>query len=197
MEYRSGTRNVVADTLTRSSCNAAISLGNLKIMHDALCHPGVRRMVISFAPKVPYSTENVKRMTAQCQECAEVKPRFYRSPEVPLIKATQPFERLSIDFKGPLPSSTANKYLLMVIDDYSRFPFAFPTKNLESSTVINCLYSLFAIFGAPAFVHSDRGQSFMFREFQQFLRDRDIATSRTSPYNPTCNGQVERYNGID
>ena len=31
---------------------------------------------------------------------------------------------------------------------------------------------------------------------QQYLRDNGIATSRTTPYNPTGNGQVERYNGI-
>jgi hypothetical protein len=34
-------------------------------------------------------------------------------------------ERLSIDFKGPLPTATRNAYILAVVDEYSRFPFAF------------------------------------------------------------------------
>ena len=198
IEYRAGKQNVVADAFTRSpTCNATHTVDNLKEIHDSLCHPGVRRMAHYVRTKnLPYSMEEIKRMTAQCPECAAVKPRFHQPPNVHLIKATQPFERISIDFKGPLPSNSHNKYILTVIDEYSRFPFAFPTKNLHSNTVIQCLHSLFTIFGTPAFVHSDRGQSFMSRELQQYLLQNGIATSRTSPYNPTGNGQVERYNGI-
>lgn len=36
----------------------------------------------------------------------------------------------------------------------------------------------------------------MSQELQQYLRGNGIATSRTTPYNPTGNGQVERYNAI-
>jgi hypothetical protein len=198
IEYRAGRENVVADALSRSStCSAAVAENKLKQIHDTLCHPGIRRMAHYVRSKnLPYSMEDIKRMTSQCRECAAVKPQFYRPPTVALIKATQPFERISIDFKGPLPSCTNNRYILTVVDEYSRFPFAFPTKNIHSSTVIECLHSLFTMFGAPAYVHSDRGQSFMSQELQNYLRGNGIATSRTTPYNPTGNGQVERYNAI-
>ena len=59
-----------------------------------------------------------------------------------------------------------------------------------------CADQLFSIFGMPAFVHSDRGSSFMSAELRQYLHGRGIATSRTTPYNPQGNGQCERYNGI-
>ena len=137
IEYRAGTENVVADTLTRSPTCAAITQNNLKEIHDSLCHPGIRRMAHYVRTKnLPYSIDDIKRVTEQCRECSVVKPRFYKPPYVPLIKATQPFERLSIDFKGPLPSSSNNRYILTVVDEYSRFPFAFPTKNINTSTVI-------------------------------------------------------------
>ena len=48
----------------------------------------------------------------------------------------------------------------------------------------------------PAYVHSDRGPSFMSNELQQWLREKGIATSGTTPYNPQGNGQTKRYNGI-
>ena len=48
----------------------------------------------------------------------------------------------------------------------------------------------------PAFVHSDRGPSFMSHELQAFLREKGVATSRTTSYNPAGNSQVERYDGI-
>lgn len=34
-------------------------------------------------------------------------------------------KRVSIDFKGPLPTASRNSYLLTVVDEYSRFPSAF------------------------------------------------------------------------
>ena len=45
-------------------------------------------------------------MTASCKICAEVKPRFYKPPEMHVIKATKPMEQLSIDFKGPIKCLT-------------------------------------------------------------------------------------------
>ncbi len=71
----------------------------------------------------------------------------------------------------------------------------FPCKDVSTTTVIKCLCQLFTLFGMPAYIHSDRGSSFMSEELRQFLMSRGVATSRTTPYNPACNGQVERYNG--
>jgi hypothetical protein len=109
-------------------------------IHTALSHPGVTRMLHFIRSKnLPYSTEDVKKTCSSCRACAELKPQFYRQQAGVLIKATQPMERLSIDFKGPLPTSSRNAYLLTVVDEYSRFPFAFPCPNMHSSTVIKCL----------------------------------------------------------
>ena len=126
----------------------------------------------------------------------ESKPKFQRSSGT-LIKATQPFQQLNIDFKGPLPTSTSgNKYILTLVDEYSRFPFAFPCRNMESKTVIKCFNQLFAIFGMPGFIHNDRAPDFLSDEVKQYLHSKGIATSKTSRYNPRGNGQCERYNGI-
>ena len=48
----------------------------------------------------------------------------------------------------------------------------------------------------PNFVHTDKGKSFLSKELKDFLLERGIASSRLSPYYPTGNSQVERYNGI-
>ena len=116
-------------------------------------------------------------------------------PQGTLIKASQAMERISIDFKGPLLSSTRNKYLLTIIDEYSRFPFVFPCPNMHTSTVIKCLDQVFSLCGMPNFIHSDQGKSFMSKELKEYLTKRGIATSRSSVYHPTGNSQVERLNG--
>jgi len=58
------------------------------------------------------------------------------------------------------------------------------------------LYNLFTIFGTPAYIHSDRGTSFLSKDLTLYLHAQGIATSSTTPYNPEGNGLVERYNGI-
>ena len=196
ISYRPGKENLPADAFSRAYC-ASVTTSSLVELHNSLCHPGVTRMVHFVRSKnLPFSVDDVKRVTSACSVCAKCKPRFHRPPQAQLVKAVQPFDRISIDFKGPLPSSTRNRYLLTVVDEFSRFPFAFACSDVTSRTVINCLTQLFAIFGMPAYVHSDRGAAFMSSELRQFLTNHGVATSRTTPYNPQGNGQCERYNGI-
>ncbi|VDI18015.1 Hypothetical predicted protein [Mytilus galloprovincialis] len=61
-------------------------------------------------------------------------------------------------------------------------------------TSLFSVYELFLV--CPAYIHSDRGQSFMSAELKTFLQSHGVATSRTTPYSPQSNGQCERYNGI-
>ena len=193
--YRPGTDNRVADTLSRNLCANVVGTEKLKELHSSLCHPGVTRFTHFVRTKnLPFSVDDIRRVVSNCPTCAELKPKFCTSFNGQLVKATQPFERISIDFKGPLPSHTRNKYLLTIIDEYSRFPFAFPCADTSSSTVIHCLIQLFSIFGMPAYIHSDRGSAFMSAEIKKFLFDKGVATSHTTAYNPQCNGQVERLN---
>ena len=91
---------------------------------------------------------------------------FFKPPIVNLIKRLQPFERLSTDFKGPLPSKTKNHYIFTVVDEFSRFHFVFACKDTSSRTVISCLRSLFSLFGFPAIVHSDNAKCFVSKEIK-------------------------------
>ena len=81
-----------------------------------------------------------------------------------MVEATQLMEQLSIDVKGPLPAANNNPYMLTVVDEYSRFPFAFACPNMNASTIIKCLDELFTLCGMPGFIHSNRGSSFMSQE---------------------------------
>ncbi|XP_063222991.1 uncharacterized protein LOC134531237 isoform X1 [Bacillus rossius redtenbacheri] len=193
--YRPGKENVAADALSRT-CGSLHTFDRLVHYHKALCHPGITRMAHWVKNQnLPYSIDEIRRVTSSCRTCSEIKPRFHNKRST-LIKATAPFERLSVDFKGPLPSNTPRKYLLTVVDEYSRFPFAIPCNDLSSTTVIQALNQIFTLFGYPSYIHTDRGTSFISRELQSFLHSNGVATSRTTPYNPCGNGQVECYNGI-
>lgn len=192
--YWPGKQNEAADALSRV-CGAT-GEDKLYTLHSNIGHPGITRMSHWIKSRnLPFSIEEIKKMTASCPVCAELKPRFYKPQEMHLIKATAPFERLNVDFKGPLPSQTKNKYLLTIIDEYSRFPFAYACPDLTTSTVMEKFSELFCMFGTPSYIHSDRGSSFMSNDLKTFLNSRGVATSRTTPYNPQGNGQIERLNG--
>ena len=47
----------------------------------------------------------------------------------------------------------------------------------------------------PAYIHTDQGANFMSKELKDFLISKNVATSRTTPYNPQGNGQCEKLNG--
>ncbi|XP_068245363.1 uncharacterized protein [Palaemon carinicauda] len=190
IQYRPGKQNIAPDTLTRAYCCSTSSMSSLTDIHENLCHPGVTRLLHFVRSKnLPFSTDDVKRVCASCRICAQQKPKFHRPGKGVLIKATQPMERLSIDFKGPLPSTTSNKYILTVVDEYSRFPVVFPCPNMNSKTVIKCLESIFILCGMPSFIHSDQGASFMSQELKLYLSQKGVATNRTTPYHPMGNGQ--------
>ena len=106
------------------------------------------------------------------------------------MKSTQPFEPFE-----PVPSSTNNVYVLTVVDEFSRFPFAFPCNDTSTETIKKCLLQLFSLFGMLNYTHIDRGSSSISNELHNDLLSSDVATSRSAPYNPRENEQVKRYNG--
>ena len=85
--YRPGKENIAPDTFSRSYCSSTgMSHRPLLDLHESLCHPGVTRIYHFVKSKnLPYSVEDVRRMTSSCKIYAECKPRFYRPENSHLI----------------------------------------------------------------------------------------------------------------
>ena len=185
VEHTPGVENVVPDALSRPSGVPAAISGHdlLKSIHDLLGHPGIGRLNHFVKQKnLPFSLHEVKSTCRECKICAELKPQFYKQAGETLVKATRPWERIAIDFKGPVNGKL--QYAFVVTDEFNRFPFAFPCHDISAKTVIQGLTQLFCLFGMPGYVHSDRGSAFMSSELREFLLSRNVATSRTTPYHP-------------
>ena len=225
--YRKGAENIPADTLSRQEYpdkrnlfsqikgfnnkrykrkvknvkHINVVTGSDKIvkrLHSDYGHPGVTRMWdlvkrLNFA----VSLEEVRKVCSECSVCSQLKPTFRKPITDPLISAMNPMDRLSIDFKGPLPNTYRNnRFLFIAVDEYSRFPFAFPCKNINLDTVLECLGKIFSFCGTPKYIHSDRGSAFMSQAVKEFLLSRNVASSHSTPYHPTGNSQCEKYVGI-
>ena len=176
IQHRSGIDSTAPDAFSRV-CRSTIARNsplNLFKIHETLGHPGVMRLNHFVRCKnLPFSVEDVKWVCSDCRSCFEIKLRFFKKCDETLIKAVQPWQRISIDFNGPV--KVCNNYLLIVIDEYSRFPFVSPCRNMTAKVVIECLIRLFCLFDLPGFVHSDRGASFMYRELKEYLTSRGVA----------------------
>ena len=176
--------NVVPDSLSRPSDVAAAISGHdsLKSIHDLLGHPGIRRLNHFVKKNLPFSLDDVKSTCRECKICAESKPQFYKQAGETVVNATPPWERIAVDVEGPLKGKLS--HVLVVIEEFSRFPYAFPCRDISAKTVIQGSPQLCCLFGMPGYVHSDRGSAFMSSELREFLLSRNVATSRATSVSP-------------
>lgn len=203
IKYRPGNDNSMADALSRvAACQSIDNLDAerlIELIHNNMGHPGVQRTATLVKNLVQNRekgvTKKVKQFIDECKICAELKPRFVSQPIGKLVQSTEPWQRLSIDFMGPKPMSAGCQYIFTVVDECSRFLFAFPLKRMTADEAIQCLNQLFLLFGPPLSIHSDRGRQFEGEEFRRFLGRWNVTKTRTTAYHPQGNGQCERFNG--
>lgn len=140
---------------------------------------------------------DVKHYVRSCRICGANKNPV-RNPRAPLVNmgAVEPMERVAIDLLGPFPiTDRGNRYILVAGDYYSKWKEAYPLPNQEAKTVAEVLVSkFFSRFGVPRTLHSDQGPNFESRLFQEMCDLLGMRKTRTSPYHPSGDGLVERFN---
>ncbi|GJY87605.1 reverse transcriptase domain-containing protein [Tanacetum coccineum] len=104
------------------------------------------------------------------------------------------FDVWGIDFMGPFPSSRGNKYILVAVDYLSKWVEAkvLPTNNVR--VVCKFLKYLFARFGAPRAIISDRGTHFCNDQFAKVMLKYRVTHRLSTAYHPQTSGQVEVSN---
>ena len=104
-----------------------------------------------------------------------------------------PFQKLSLDFVGPLPtSSKGNAYILTVLDTFTRWLEAFPLRAATADRVVKILIKeIFSRYGLCEQLHSDRGSQFTGDLLSDVAQSLGISHTQTPAYNPKSN-PVER-----
>ena len=103
---------------------------------------------------------------------------------------------MALDVLGELPETeNGNKYILVVSDYYTKWTHAMAMPDQTAQTIADVFLREFvAILGVPTMLHSDQGRSFEGHIFQEVCALLGIEKSRTTPYHPASDGQVERFN---
>jgi hypothetical protein len=110
----------------------------------------------------------------------------------------RPCELLHMDLVGPARVRSVKWYVLVVVDDYSRYAWVFFLK--EKGEMFGFVRDLFLRLknerrgDVIRAIRSDNGSEFRNSHFETFCHDLGLEHQFLSPYTPPQNGVVERKN---
>nr|GEW19365.1 reverse transcriptase domain-containing protein [Tanacetum cinerariifolium] len=109
----------------------------------------------------PTIYKDAHEFVKNCDSCQR-QGKISKRDEMPQnsIQTCEIFDVWGIDFMGPFPSSRENKYILVANDYLSKWVEAKALPTNDARVVCKFLKSLFAKFGSPRAIMSDRGTYF-------------------------------------
>ena len=157
-------------------------------------HQGMSRTKALLRSKVWFPGINaaVESMIKRCVICQAVQDM--PTPLEPLRMSPMPpgpWQHVSMDFCGPLPSG---EYLLVLVDEYSRYPIVEIVRSVSAAAVLPVLDKVLSMFGFPKILKSDNGSPFNSAQFAQYAKHCGFVHRRITPHWPRANSQAESFN---
>lgn len=145
----------------------------------------------------PKMNRFVKKYINSCLFCLYHKERGGKKPGLlhSIPKYARPHHTIHLDHLGPfIETLNGNKYLLVIVDGFSKFTYIKPVPDTSSKNVIIKLQEIFTILGNPRRIVTDAGTGFTSKEFKEYIHNKGIRLFTTATGMPRGNGQVERTN---
>ncbi len=145
-------------------------------------HLGFMKTLMRIAKRFywPGMYSEVKEYCRTCPECqlaAGKAPAIAPLVSVPAVGT--PFEKIAVDVIGPLQKTQkGNRFILVICDYATRYPEAYPLREVTAKQVSNALLHFFSHVGIPKEVLTDQGTNFMSRTLNQVYQFLGIKTSR-------------------
>ena len=162
----------------------------INIAHEG--HQGLVKTKSLLREKVWFP--NIDRMVEAkikcCLACAATSSENNREPLQMTELPNSPWYQVSMDFQGPYPSGD---FLLVVIDDYSRYPEVEIVSSTSAKSALPRLDAIFARHGIPQIVKTDNGSPFNATDFARFASYLGYQHDPVTPLWPEANGGVERF----
>ena len=167
---------------------AALQGKVLQELHET--HPGMTRMKSIARSYVWWLNidSDIEKTVRACPVCQATRANPPEAPVHPWCFPTGPWQRLHIDFKGPVLGRT----YLVVVDAYSKYPEIVNMPITTATATIKVLREIFSRQGLPETIVSDNGPQFISEEFHNFCNNNGIIHRKSAPYKPSTNGQAER-----
>ena len=171
-----------------------------KDLHEELGHLGQQRMIHLCRDRVfwPKMRDDIKRWTARCITCAMKKDLVPVPRPAPMIAhedhTLRVLEKWSIDVMGPLPeSSKGNKYLFVLLDQFSKWVEAKPVPRIGADPLIQWISETCSRLGLPREIVMDRGPDMESAAMKEYCDSIGVKRTFISPFHHQSN-PVERTN---
>lgn len=111
------------------------------------------------------------------------------------IAAPRPWHTVALDVMGPFRAFGGKRFIISIIDCYSKFSILLPQADHSASTVARLIFDrVVAYFGVPERILTDNGPEFSGRVWHALKELLGHEVVHSSPYHPQGNGIVERLN---
>lgn len=151
-------------------------------------HSGIQSSIrrIQLSAWWPGMSQDVERMTKQCETCNKIRPICARTCDT--WPEANPFDRIHMDWAHVKGAGN----VLIIVDAATGWIEAFQTNDRDTNTVIKCLRTVFTRFGIPKLVVSDNAMEFTSKELNVWLHNQGAEKRESPPYYPRANGLAER-----
>ncbi|SAM06102.1 hypothetical protein [Absidia glauca] len=161
-------------------------------------HCGIRKTIAKISSHRLWWSNmqlDVTRHCLACQTCQRIKGKRSHSYHQGSTTGEIPFQRVALDYWGPLPTSTrGNKYVFVVLDTYTRFVELYATKLTNHQDLASTFYNRFILrHGVPTEILSDNGVPFNSLFSTQVIKLIGSENLFAPAYHPASNGAVERF----
>ena len=103
--------------------------------------------------------------------------------------ASRRFGSINVGLVGPLPESEGCRYLLTLIDRFSRWPEVILIPDISSKTCCTAfIRHWLPRYGVPDKITTDRGSQFVGGVWAELMNSLGIKSSSTTAYHPQSNG---------
>ena len=97
----------------------------------------------------------------KCRCVVQKKTRVQHAAPLQSIHTSSPMELVAIDFLHLDKSSSGHEYVLLIVDGFSKYAQAYPTRNKSALTAAKHLYGDFVLrYGLPGRILHDQGGEF-------------------------------------
>ena len=86
----------------------------------------------------------VETIIKHCIACQAIDVKTHKAPLIMSPVPSAPWNEISIDLKGPIKPN--DEHLMVVIDDYSRFPLVETMTSITAAAIIKRLDTIFLVF---------------------------------------------------
>ena len=134
----------------------------------------------------------VTKYVRACLNCLYYKSTSGRKPGFlhPIEKVAIPFHTLHLDHLDPfIWTKRRNTQILTIVDGFTKFCVLEPVRDTRTKWVIQALDQLFALFGVPTRIITDRGSCFTLHRFAAFCGEYGIKHILNAVATPRAHGQ--------